>query len=506
MDSFLLFPVHLFSNIELLKNKKVYLIEEPRFFTDFSYHKLKLAYHRATMKEYYNDLIQKKIDVTYIDFHEDIESFYKKINKIMKGKKVYMYDPTDNVLKKKIIEMIPHIIIEKTLNFLVDIDLIKKNVDRFCSETEKTSKTSKKKYNHLSFYKWQRIRLNILIDKNENPIGGKWSFDVENRLKLPNDLVIPKIEEEQKKKQKNLYIEEAEEYVEKHFSKNYGSLAHFIYPTNHTEAYQWLQYFLEKKFKYFGKYQDAESMKDPFLFHSVLTPMMNIGLLTDKEVIDTTLHYYETHKKDISIESFEGFIRQIIGWRNYVYSIYLLDGDEMSSTNFFNHHNHLDKKMMWVGTTDILPIDNVILKIVEYGYAHHIERLMYLGNYLLLCCIEPHKVYEMFMEWTIDAYEWVMIPNVYRMSQFSDGGTMMTRPYFSSSNYILKMSDYKKKNEKWIEIFDALYYNFIYIHQDYLSKNYATSRQVAFWKKKSDSDKKKIIDTAHKYLKEKKMI
>jgi deoxyribodipyrimidine photolyase-related protein len=249
---------------------------------------------------------------------------------------------------------------------------------------------------------------------------------------------------------------------------------------------------LKNKFELFGLYEDAETMKDPFLFHSVLTPMMNIGLLTDTEVINLTLKY----QNKVKISSFEGFIRQIIGWRNYVYTLYLLEGTKMSKSNFFNSNNKLNKKIMWEGKTNILPIDNIINKIINYSYAHHIERLMYLGNYMLICMIDPKDIYEIFMEWTIDAYEWVMIPNVYGMSQFSDGGLMMTRPYLSSSNYILKMSDYKK--EEWCEIFDALYYNFINKHEKYLASNYATSRQVAFWHKKKD--KQKILDIAHNYL------
>ena len=139
-----------------------------------------------------------------------------------------------------------------------------------------------------------------------------------------------------------------------------------------------------------------------------------------------------------------------------------------------------------------------INKIVNYGYAHHIERLMYLGNYMFLCMINPKDVYNIFMEWTIDAYEWVMIPNVFGMSQFADGGLMMTRPYFSSSNYILKISDYKKG--EWSVLLNALYYNFINTHKDYLQSNYATARQVAFWNKKSENDKKQILSIAKKYI------
>jgi deoxyribodipyrimidine photolyase-related protein len=223
---------------------------------------------------------------------------------------------------------------------------------------------------------------------------------------------------------------------------------------------------------------------------------MNIGLLTDKEVIEETLKY----ENKVPINSFEGFIRQIIGWRNYVYTVYLIKGDKLKKSNFLQHKMTINKnfyKRLWTGRTNIKPIDDIINKIVQYGYAHHIERLMYLGNYLLLCMIKPNDIYNIFMEWTIDAYEWVMIPNVYGMSQYADGGIMMTRPYFASSNYILKMSNYKK--DDWCIIFDSLYYNFINKHQSILKKNYSTALSVSNWNKKSEKEKKEIIHKANKY-------
>ena len=494
MSIFLLFPIHLFKNIDNLKEKnlKVYLIEDPRYFTDYSYHKLKLAYHRASMKSYFDYLKSNNINVEYFEFHEDLEIFYKKL----KAEKIKMYDPCDHKLENKIKKYIPKIEITNTLNFLVNKELIDKNKNVFLKN---------KKYNHVSFYKWQRIRLKILVDKENNPIGGKWSFDEENRKKLPNDVSIPKVENKVFKVDKNeeLIILEAIEYTKKYFPENYGSLEHFIYPINHEDAKKWLIYFLKNKFENFGPYEDAVSEKDPFLFHSVLTPMMNIGLLTDEEVIKESLKYEDK----VSIASVEGFIRQIIGWRNYIYTIYLLEGESLIKMNFLNHKLRLNKKgkkIMWEGKTEILPIDDIIHKINDYAYAHHIERLMYLGNYMLLCMIHPDDVFEMFMEWTIDAYDWVMVANVYGMTQFADGGMIMTRPYFSSSNYILKMSNYKndKKlgDKSWCNLLDTLYYNFINTHEEYLSKNYATSRQVAFWKKKTEKEKIEIINNAKKYL------
>jgi deoxyribodipyrimidine photolyase-related protein len=226
---------------------------------------------------------------------------------------------------------------------------------------------------------------------------------------------------------------------------------------------------------------------------------MNIGLLTDDEVVTTSYEYYLDNKKSIPIESFEGFIRQVIGWRNYVYTLYNLEGEKIKTTNQLKHTNKINDKF-WTGKTEMIPIDSIINKIVKYSYAHHIERLMYLGNFLLLCLIDPDDVYRIFMEWTIDAYDWVMVPNVYGMSQFATP-IMMTRPYFSSSNYINKMSTFKvKKNDNWSDIWDALYYNFIFKHRTLLKSNYAVARQVKHWDNKSELEQNEIKKKAKEYI------
>ena len=500
MDIFLIFPIHLFSNIDLLKNKIVYLIEEPRYFTDFKYHKLKLAYHRASMKNYFDFLIKNHIKTKYIEFNDISNDFYKKLHDNLKKEfkkgdiKIYCYDTNDIVLNNKLKKNIDinSLNLLPTLNFLVDDSIIRENINEF---SNMDIKTKTRKYNHVGFYKWQRIRHNILMDCDGKPIGGKWSFDTENRKKLPANIKIPVVINLNKGSGVSKYIDEAINYVNVHFSKNYGSLDNFIYPINHSDAKKWLIDFCKNRFSQFGLYQDAVTVrKDPFLFHSILSPMMNIGLLTDTEVLKIVLKY----QSKIPIEAFEGFIRQIIGWRNYIYSIYLLEGEKIPKMNFFGHNRKLNKKIMWEGNTGIQPIDDIICKIRDYSYAHHIERLMYLGNYMLICMIKPNDIYEIFMEWTIDAYDWVMMANVYSMSQYADGGMIVTKPYFSSSNYILKMSDYKKG--EWSHIWDALYYNFINTHKEYLSKNYGTARQVAHWNKKTEKEKTELISISKKYL------
>ena len=484
--SFLIFPHQLFNNLDHLnKNDKIYLIEEPRFFTDFSFHKLKLAYHRATMKKYYDFLKKKKYHVIYIEFNQVTNNFYKSIKNNISI--IHVNDfKLENKLKK--IYGIKLVILENK-NFLIkldEIDEIKKLIFK------------NKKYSHEEFYKYQRRKLNILIDKNNKPINGKWSFDNENRLPLPkNHIVIKTI----KTIKKNKYIIEAIDYINQHFKNNYGSLDNFIYPIDHLSSKKWLLKFLKERLLNFGAYEDAVDEKEPFIYHAVISPMMNIGLLTDTQVVDISYKYYLKNMKHVSIQSFEGFIRQVIGWRNYVYILYLLEGSNLYETNQLKHHNQINEKF-WTGTTEMIPIDSIIQKIVKYSYAHHIERLMYLGNFMLLCFIDPKQVYKIFMEWTIDAYDWVMVPNVFGMSQYSSS-MMMTRPYFSSSNYINKMSTFKRSsNDGWSDIWDALYYNFINKHQELFKKNYAIAQQVKNWNNKTDSEQKILIKKANDYIKE----
>ena len=166
--------------------------------------------------------------------------------------------------------------------------------------------------------------------------------------------------------------------------------------------------------------------------------------------------------------------------------------------NYLKHHNKLNDKF-WTGQTGLEPVDTIIQKLVKYAYAHHIERLMYLGNFLLICLVDPKEVYRIFMEWSVDSYDWVMVPNVFGMSQYASP-MMMTRPYFSSSNYIIKMSDYKKDGN-WDKIWDGLYYNFINKHQAIFKKNYAIAYQVKHWENKTDNEQKQLINIANGFLK-----
>lgn len=481
--NYLIFPTQLYYNDELIKNIKsaythIYLIEEPRYFTDFKFHKLKLAYHRASMKKYYDYLKSLNVKVTYIDYTDATQSFYKKL------KNATFIDPVDNKLMKKIKKIIQTNILD-WIQFLISREEIPDILSQCKTKTG---------YRNDLFYKYMRIKLKILVDADDKPIGNQWSFDKDNRQAFPKNLSIPDLPTIKKDK----YINEAIEYIDNNFPDNYGSLDNFIYPIDYDSTIKWLNNFLELKLNNFGPYEDAvlNNKQGLSLFHSVLTPMLNIGLITDTELLEHVEKYYEKNKKTIKLQSYEGFIRQIIGWRTYVLSMYIEHGETMRKSNILKHKNKLNEK--WWDSIGIEPIDSLINKIINYAYVHHIERLMYLGSIMLLLQIDPKEVYRIFMEWTIDAYDWVMVPNIFCMSQYGSD-IMMTRPYLNSSNYILKMSNFKRG--EWCKIWDAIYYSFINKHKKMLSKNYATAMQVKHWDNKSDKEQKELLEITKNFEK-----
>lgn len=310
-----------------------------------------------------------------------------------------------------------------------------------------------------TFYQAQRKRMQILIDADGSPKGGQWSFDEDNRKKLPKTFTAPFAPQSPL----NNHIKTAISHIETHFFNNLGNTKTFRYPVTRADAKAWLKTFIRERFQDFGIYEDAISTEHAFINHSVLTPMLNIGLLTPQEIIDAAL----AEEDRIPLNSLEGFIRQIIGWREFMHGVYRHRGTDIRKLNFFEHTRSIPKSF-YNATTGIPPIDRIIHQLRDEAYCHHIERLMVLGNFMLLCRFDPNEVYKWFMEFFIDAYDWVMVPNVYGMSQFADGGTFTTKPYISGSNYILKMSDETKG--PWTEIWDALFWTFVGDHQELFLK------------------------------------
>jgi deoxyribodipyrimidine photolyase-related protein len=252
---------------------------------------------------------------------------------------------------------------------------------------------------------------------------------------------------------------------------------------------------LANRFEHFGDYEDAIVEGESWLWHSVLTPSMNIGLLTPGEVVKATTDFGK--KNDVPLNSLEGFLRQVIGWREFMRATYEDLGVAMRTTNHWQHRRAMPKSF-YDGTTGIIPVDDTIRRILDTGYCHHIERLMVLGGFMFLCEIDPDDIYRWFMEMFVDSYDWVMVPNVYAMSQNADGGLITTKPYFSGSSYVRKMSHYEQ--DSWCEIWDALYWRWILNHVDDLGKNPRWAMMCSMAMKMKANKRKQHLEVAEAFL------
>ena len=482
----IIFPNQLFEKSVLIENNyKTYLIEEYLFFSHYNFHKQKIVFHRDSMKNYYDYLIEKGIEVIYInsfDSQSDIREFLKHL----KAKQINIYNPIDNWLEKRISSSCKENDI--SINFYENPLFINKE-----DELLPFFSTTKKKFFQTPFYKNQRNKLNILLDKEKKPLGGKWTFDDMNRKKFPKNKNTPVIDYSEIKS-KN-YID-SRKYISQYFPKNNGELGkNQLYPTDFKSAKIWFNNFLNSRFNEFGIYEDAVLIKESIINHSVLSPLINSGLLDPKYILNTSLDFYK--KNNIPLNSSEGFIRQIIGWREFIRGVYVSKGTEERLKNYWGFKRKIPKSF-YDGSTGIDPIDDTIHKVNKTGYANHIERLMILGNFMVLCEFDPDEVYKWFMELFIDSYDWVMVPNVYGMSQFADGGLMSTKPYISSSNYIIKMSDYKKG--EWSDVWDGLFWSFMDKQREFFSKNPRMRMLISTFDKMDSFKKEKLLIDADNFI------
>ena len=487
MQAAIIFPHQLFNNAALLdKNMLHYLVEEHLFFTQYLFHKEKLVLHRASMKSYEQYLLQEGYQVQYIDSTDALHDCRLLIAHLAKQKcaDISMIDPVDYLLMRRIKRACAsnHIKLQvmESPSFLNTLSGTQNYFD------------TKKKYFQTDFYTAQRKQRNLLLTPDGKPVGGKWTFDAENRSKFPKKEIVPKLPASAS----NAYVEEAEAYVQKNFPNNYGAIyKDHLFAINFEDAQKWLDNFLAERFEKFGVYEDAIVQKESVLYHSVLSPMLNIGLLTPQQIINETLRV--SAAKNIPLNSLEGFIRQIVGWREFIRLVYEREGTKQRTTNYWKFKRKIPTSF-WTGDTGIAPIDSIIKKILKTGYAHHIERLMVLGNFMLLCEFDPDEVHKWFMEMFIDAYDWVMVPNVYGMTQFADGGLMTTKPYISGSNYLMKMSDYEKGS--WQPIWDGLFWRFMHVHRRFFLQNPRIGMLVKTFDKMPEEKINAHLQIANNYL------
>jgi deoxyribodipyrimidine photolyase-related protein len=454
--------------LALAANTEILMVEDLGIAKQYRYHRKRLLHTFVSMRTFRDQLLRQGHRVRYFELPEsESRAFWDRVRDALREKsgirvarnpdRSFMRALQDFCLEHKVpLEILP------CPSFL--------SQDRhFDSHLDKNGKPFMKR-----FYEQERKRLNILVDSDQQPVGGQWSFDSENRKKLPKHYREPPIPEVAP----SPHEARIRSLIEKYFPDHPGETGALYLPYDHEGARTWLSEFLKVRLEDFGPYEDALDGRRDFLHHSLLSPLLNLGILSPRTVVEQTLD--SARKSGTPLASVEGFLRQIIGWREFVRGVDQKFGAVQESSNFWNHHRKLGASW-YRGDTGIPPLDDAIKKVLRLGYNHHIERLMVISNLMLLSEIHPQEAHRWFMEMYVDSYEWVMGPNVYGMGLMSDGGIFATKPYISGSNYILKMSDYTKGT--WCEEWDGLYWSFIDRHRGFFSKNPRLSMMVKLLEK-----------------------
>ena len=481
-----LFPIE---HIKKTNVNKIFMAEDFGLTTEHKHHKLKILMFLWSMRQYKDNLVKNGYEVIYHSIEDDNfkDKFEDKVLEVIKKKKITSI---------KFFEIEDHFFETKFNNFIsenkLDYEII--NNPMFLTsrlEFRDFLKSQKKLIRMASFYQKIRQKMSILIDDQNKPIGGKWSYDEDNRKKIPKNIDIPNIPPIQDdKKFKSLKLK-----INYFFHDHPGSTDYLWMPTNRQESLIWLDNFFQNKFSNFGNYEDAIRSENNFLFHSAISPILNMGLLTPDEVIKKALEFSKL--KSIPINSLEGFIRQIIGWREFIRGIYHNKGNEEINSNYWNHQQKLTKDW-YEGTTGIDPLDDAIKDCIKFGYTHHIPRLMVICNIMNLSKIHPNEIYKWFMEMFVDSSDWVMVPNVYGMGTFADGGIFATKPYSCGSNYILKMSNYKK--DDWCDIVDGLYWKFMDDNVSFFKSNPRLAILVKSLERMNTDRKELIFGKANDFI------
>jgi deoxyribodipyrimidine photolyase-related protein len=449
------FPPQLFLDHPSLSTADpVFLVEEDRYFSDFLFHKKKILLHVASMDAYAGLLGGRGFEVIRIP-HEGGRTLFNLFAALNEHRvsRLRVAEICDTALEHRLRAMAGH----------AEIEVVEEPSPAFLTPRSEIEAFFEGKEHFLmaSFYRHQRKTLGILME-NGKPAGGKWSYDVLNRRPLPREVSVPPLPASPE----HPAVVRGKQRVQEEFAANPGSVDGFFYPVTHEDAERWLDHFLAHRLSMFGAFEDAMREEGPFLYHSLLSPLLNTGLLVPAAVVERTLAFAGEH--EVPLNSLEGFIRQIIGWREFMRAVYILRGEEERRRNFWGHRRPMPEAC-YSATTGIGPLDCVVRRVHRYAYAHHIERLMVLGNFMNLCGIHPDAIYRWFMELFIDAYDWVMVPNVYGMSLYADGGLITTKPYISGSHYLMKMGDFP--SGEWRDVWDALFWRFLEVHREVFAAN-----------------------------------
>jgi deoxyribodipyrimidine photolyase-related protein len=454
----LVYPHQLFvEHLEAPAGTVFVLVEDDLFFRQYRFHTQKLVLHRASMRRFADRLRQASFDVESIDTSADAPTGPRLVAVLQRlaPERVTVFDVVDDWLSRDVSAALDEAGVELRREDVLE------SPGFLTSRADVADWFEHHPARMQHFYAWQRRRLDILVEGPDGaPVGGRWSFDTENRKKLPRGHPVPDVTWPER----HPAVDEAIAWVGEEFPDNPGTAASFAWPTSHDEAEASFDEFVTDRLPQFGPFEDAISRRHPFLFHSVMTPSLNVGLLSPADVVARVLD-----ADDIDLPSLEGFVRQVIGWREYMRATYVLYGRRMRTSNHLRHTRPLDPGW-WTGETGLGPVDHAIEGVLERGWSHHIERLMVLGNAMSLLRTDPDDVHEWFMQMYVDAYDWVMVPNVYAMSQFAAGDGITTKPYVSGSNYLRKMSDLPTGD--WTADWDGLYWTFVRDHREVFEGNH----------------------------------
>ena len=456
------------SPLQLAAGDVVVMVEDLAVASAYRYHQLRLLHTFVAMRSFRDALVERGVAVRYFELPASVDcSFWQRLAAELVGQAAL-----------RVAEIADRRFEARLQQFCMDqaVALTVLPSPAFLESVAESRAWFEGRRRPLmkSFYERQRRRLGLLLEADGTPTGGRWSFDAENRRRLPKGYLEPPLPPVPA----SPHEPAVRALIGRHFASHPGELGPLWLPYDQPQAQAWLDCFLEERLAGFGPYEDALSQSHDTLHHSLLSPLLNIGLLTPAAVIEACLAQVASRQasaEPVPIASLEGFLRQVIGWREFVRGIDRVHGERQASSNFWNHQRRLAP--CWDdGSTGLPPLDQAIRRVNRLGYNHHIERLMVLSSLMLLCEIHPGEVHRWFMERYLDSYEWVMGPNVYGMGQMSDGGIFATKPYICGSNYILKMGDYKKG--PWCEIWDGLYWRFIERHRTFFQANPRLSMMV----------------------------
>lgn len=484
----LVMPHQLFeSHLNAEPGTRFVLVEHDLLFRQYRFHRQKLILHRVSMRRFAQRLRRHGFDVEIIETDSATTSreSLSAVVRRLRPSSVHLYDVVDDWLAADVCGALADAGID------LDAEATAESPNFLTSRRQITEFFDGPTARMSEFYAWQRRRLGILVDSAGVPAGKRWSFDADNRKPLPRrlDVAVPRFPDPDE------HVDAAIEWVEKEFPDNPGDARAFRWATDHRGAREMFEDFLAERFAGFGPYEDAISTTNPYLFHAMLTPALNIGLVSPRTVLRRALEV--GGQGEIGLAGLEGFVRQLIGWREYMRANYVVHGRTMRTANRLGHRRALAPGW-WTAQTGLVPVDGVVRHVLDCGWAHHIERLMILGNAMCLLRTHPDEVYRWFMEMFVDAYDWVMVPNVYGMSQFAAGTAITTKPYVSGSNYLRKMSDLRKG--PWCAEWDGLYWTFVADHRDFLDRNRRSSFVVANLERMEPSTRAAHLRTGRRWL------